>query len=352
MIQNQEIYSENRKINKQEIENKSIFLESKPRRLMLVLTSKCNLSCIMCDRKGNNYSLSEESIKGIIRFFPYLDSIMWQGGEVFIVDYFKEFFQEAMRYPQLVQEINTNGLLIDNEWVNLLQKANTRLIFSIDSTEKEVYEHIRKGAKFENLMNNINLLNEIKQDAKDLKITKTINIVIMRSNYKLLDKFIDFALKYKFSGLNFLKISGNACPQENIFQPIDAEALNYLRKEFPGVIEKCRGLNITISHELSSIICEREDALREAPQMDKENKLFCLMPWVSLFIDGSQNGMVYPECLCRRPIGNIFKHTLEEIWNNNNVQNYRKRIVNGNLENWCNNHCVNGSANKDFLQNW
>ncbi|MDD4894255.1 MAG: radical SAM protein, partial [Candidatus Omnitrophica bacterium] len=124
-------------------------LGSRVRRLGIVLTSECNINCIMCERKLNNFTLPRQALEQIIGFFPYLDSIMWQGGEVFMVDYFKDFFEQASKFPQLAQEINTNGLLITQEWSEAIAKANTRMIFSIDSTDKDTYEYIRKGARFE-----------------------------------------------------------------------------------------------------------------------------------------------------------------------------------------------------------
>ena len=175
----------------------------------------------------------------------------------------------------------------------------------------------------------------------------------MRSNYKTLDSFIDFALKYGFSGIHFLNMVGGACPEENIFSPLDTEALNYLKSTFPLIIEKAKHYGINISHELSPFLEEANcssDACGDMGEHHKTDRLFCSMPWRSLFIDGSQNGNIYPECLCRKPIGNIFSNSLDEVWNNNEMQEYRKRIVNRNIENWCNSNCVNGLVSKDFLQ--
>lgn len=347
----QDLFLENREINKREIGQKAIKLISKPRRLMVILTAKCNIACIMCERKVSKSTLPERFIRCIIDIFPYLELVAWQGGEVFLVDYFKDLFQEAMRYPHLVQEINTNGLLLNKEWVKMIGRANTRLIFSIDSTEKEAYEYIRKGAKFENLIENINLIREIEKSSSNVKLDKTINIVIMRSNYRTLEAFIDFALEYKFSGLNFLNMIGDVCPQENIFRPPDIEALNYLKSNFPFIIKRAKSCGINLSHELSPFLYEDNNPYNVSEPSNRDG-LFCVMPWKSLFIDGSQEGTVYPECLCRRPIGNIFKNSLAEIWDNEEMQNYRKKIARGDLQNWCNSKCVKGLINKDFLQEY
>lgn len=324
-------------------------LKSKARRLMVVLTSICNINCIMCERKSN-YILPKKTVEQIVDFFPYLDSIMWQGGEVFLVDYFKEIFQEASRYPQLTQEINTNGLLITEEWAEIIARRDTRLIFSIDSTDKNIYEYIRKGARFQTLIRNITLLKQTRQRYGKLG-SDIINVVVLRSNYQQLDSFIDFALKYGFCGINFLHMIGNVCPNENILNPPDKEAVGYLKRAIPDVIERGNSFGINVTYDFATMLSDTElsEGGNGITTID-EDKLFCLLPWKSLFVDGSQEGDVYPECICRKPVGNIFKESLQEIWNNRNMQLYRKRILDKDLKNWCNPNCIKGMVNKNFLQ--
>lgn len=350
LTSNQTVYLENKRLNQSEIMERKVILESKIRRLMVVLTSECNLNCIMCERKLNNSTLPMETLKQIIEFFPYLDSIMWQGGEVFIVEYFKEFFNEASKYPQLTQEINTNGLLITEDWVETIAKANTRLIFSIDSIDKNIYEYIRKGAKFQTLIRNITSLKQARQrysrnDARDI-----INVVVMHSNYQHLDSFIDFAVRYGFRGLNFMCMIGNICPEENIFDPPDNEAIVYLRQLMPRIVEEANALGINVTYDFAPCLSgSKPVALNNSPAATDAN-LFCSLPWRSLFIDGSQGGKVYPECICRVPVGDIFKASLEQIWNNENMQLYRKKIIEADLESWCNSNCSKGMVNKDLLR--
>ena len=68
-----DLYLENLNVNQKEIAQKAFMLISKPRRLMVVLTGRCNISCVMCDRKVSDFTLPERSIKDIIDFFPYLE---------------------------------------------------------------------------------------------------------------------------------------------------------------------------------------------------------------------------------------------------------------------------------------
>lgn len=56
-MHNQQTYLNNKKYNQAEIAEGKIVLESQLRRLMVVLTSRCNISCIMCERKFSNFTL-------------------------------------------------------------------------------------------------------------------------------------------------------------------------------------------------------------------------------------------------------------------------------------------------------
>ena len=60
-----------------EIANKKTILNSKPRNLMVVLSNKCNIACIMCLTSRSKWELPKERLDEIILMFPYLERIMW-----------------------------------------------------------------------------------------------------------------------------------------------------------------------------------------------------------------------------------------------------------------------------------
>lgn len=348
------LYLDNKMLNELEIKQEKIVLESKLRKLIVVLTNKCNLRCIMCTRKAGNLSLPSEVMKQVRETFPYLDFISWQGGEVFLVDYFKQILEEASRYPHIQQEITTNGTLITKEWAELIARANVRLIFSMDSLTKETYEYIRKGARFEDALEGISLLREARKNYSKPKPLDFINIVVMRSNYRELEKFVDFALNSNFDGLNFIYLDDTLVPQENIFKPLDLEAVGYLRKAIPNIFNNAKHYGIVISCEFASLLSDStanndSDSVKQ-PLLGKD-ELLCLLPWMRICIDCSRGGAeVFPECLCERSVGNLLENTLDEIWNNELMQLYRRKILSNTYANWCSDRCVKGMVNKDFLR--
>lgn len=353
-------------LNEIEITQGKTILESKPRGLGIALTNRCNLRCIMCSVWKEPWDMPEKSLKEITALFPYLERILWQGGEVFLSPYFEDLFEEISAYPHIRQDINTNGLLIDKNWAKKLIKANANIIFSIDGITKETYEYIRKGAKFADLIKSIDLINEYAKEEKQdehyngKRCSIIINLVVMKSNYRELDGFIDFAKKYGFHRLQITPVDiGN---QENIFIYKDIEALRYINKIIPELISKAKTYGISVSNwlpDIDNLISEsRENGplkKREIINYAEENKvtipvnnrLSCNWPWQFLFIDWG--GRVRPQCFCVKPVGNVLENSIEEVWNSNFIQMYRQKLFNNDYKHWCDERCIAGKIPTESL---
>jgi tetratricopeptide (TPR) repeat protein len=104
-----------------EILQNKIILKSKPVKMHVVLTTKCNLKCIMCNVCTNEYTISKNYIEIIKGYLPYLEEISWQGGELFLYDKFEELIKLAAKY-KVEQEFVTNGLLLDKRRIEMVAK--------------------------------------------------------------------------------------------------------------------------------------------------------------------------------------------------------------------------------------
>lgn len=330
------IFETNRKLNEKEIKEEKIILESKPQILMLILTADCNLRCIMCPRPLSGYSLTYEAFEKIECLFPYLELINWGGGgEVFLANNFKKFFLKATPYRHIRHDITTNGLLIDEEWTEILVQNNVHLTCSIDSPVRETYEHIRRGARFENLISNIEIINRYKQRYNS-KIKLVLNVVVMKCNYKELHLFPEFCKKHGFAQLRFEYLRPVIHPEHDIFTVRkDLDAIEYLKTIMPQIECECRESGIILDSCIRSFL-----NFNSTSSDDSNNLIFnCKLPWKKLLIDGSSKGRVTPDCLCPHLLGNIFDNSIEEIWNGEVMQLYRRNILNRTALNWCSSAC-------------
>jgi len=351
-----QLFQANKELNEKEIESKSTILNSKPRLLMIVLTTRCNLRCIMCQRytPGKGLTFPFETIKQIYSLFPYLEGINWQGGEVFLVDYFKELFLEVKKYPNICQSIITNGLLINEEWAKIIAESRINLGYSIDGVTKHTYEKIRKGAKFEDLLKSAEIVNKAIRKKKG-EVNLFINAVVMRSNYKELSLFPRFCKEF---GFNFLRLDfvGKELPEEDLLNQKDDDVLNYLRKVIPEIKYECSCLGIDFDYTKINLNQEKEtpsSGNREEVKLDdKKDKdaLKCKLPWKKLFIDISTGGSVRPGCLCNYSLGSIMDKQIGQLWNNEIMQQYRSHLAGTNIENFCSKVCLDNLVDRYELE--
>ncbi len=342
-----ELFFKNKILNENEISQKKIILKSKPRGMIVNLTTKCNLKCRMCRVQKFSWEIPRETVSEITEYFPYLEYLSWLGGEVFLSDYFEELFEKAASYPNIRQDITTNGLFIDERWAERLVKANVNLIFSIDGVTKETYEYIRREAKFEDLLKSIDMVNKYKKRYHNISINNIftiINFVVMKSNYREMEQVVDFAKKNKFDAIAFLPILAETS-SENIFYYNDPEALGYIKKIMPIILSKVQNYGINLKNHLP--LNENDDKGEQKSYKNDfgflntiRTNILCHWPWQSLYINS--NGTLMPQCFCKREIGNVGSNSLEEVWNNNRMQLYRRKLLNNDYVNFCNPECISG----------
>ena len=253
----EDVFLENKRLNEQEIREGKTVLSSKVRSLVVTLTTKCNISCIMCEEKFIPWDIPDTILKEIISLFPYLEDIIWQGGEVLILDYFKDLLHQANQFPHLHQSVITNGLPIDEALAGELVRDNIELTFSIDAVTKESYEAIRKKGNFQRLLKSIALVNSLRKDHAYKNMSFRMHTVVMKSNYRELEMFVDFAKQYQFDALHLMPIWGNLNSVENIFYHKDTQALEYLNQHIANGLRKAKEYNLNV---LNSLPCKGEMA--------------------------------------------------------------------------------------------
>jgi radical SAM protein with 4Fe4S-binding SPASM domain len=129
-----------------------------------------------------------------------------------LVEYAKSFSDEV--------SFNTNGLLLTKELIKDLSDAGLDwLIISVDGATKYTYEKIRRGAKFDTLMSNIELLNRMNVKFKvRLQICKQPDneneIKLWKRTFMFLADSIRVGNRFDPQGKNGYKVrQPKSCPQ-------------------------------------------------------------------------------------------------------------------------------------------
>ena len=334
LIPKYDVYLQNKFLNEYEIACKKFVLKSKPRTLQIVLFDKCVFNCIMCTQKDKkyNYLLPERYMEETFHLLPYVDSVIWQGGEVFLWDNFIPVLNLTSRYKRITQSIITNFQTITkNQIKSLSQINNLKLIISIDGSTKKLYEDIRCGSSFDRLIDNINLLNKYRLKYKT-DISLHINFVVMHENYNDILNIISFAKKYMFESVSYIKCRETKNYNNRI---TDYDKICIDRLLNFATIKSVKD-NIQVNVEYLSSILKNKNKIKNI----KTDTLVCKLPFYKLLL--AEDFGFAPECSCFKRFDYNNKNiSMKQMWNSNLMQKYRKHVLetedNSSI---CNSNCL------------
>lgn len=339
----------NRVLNELETFQKKTVLQSKPRDLQAVLTNKCNLNCKMCVNDKIDWELSAVTLNSIKDNMKYFERILWQGGEAFLYHDFLGLLKLANK-NKVVQSIMTNALLIDEETADVITKTDTDIVISIDSVNPKVYSYIRSGAKFEQLIESLELLTKYKK-INNSKTSFDMAAIIMHSTCRELFDFIDFAEKYGLRSICLKQTDVNDAAGD---ERLTDEDIIFLRSNKLNLINRIKNSPVRFEMNLSCFFespkntqhKHKEENSKHENKKVKEKaktvyseKLYCQRPWNSVYIE--YKGFFMPTCKCfGGSMEYIDNKTIEEVWNSDVFVNYRKQIGENKFSECCSNLCV------------
>jgi len=168
-----------------------------PSLIEIELSNVCNLMCTMCDgelsSKIRRYReklppipqlYDEEFLKELKFFLHYLEELRINGGEPFAQKIAMDLMEMAPNRLKIV--VATNGTILNDKVIDLIDRRNIHFNISIDSLEKKRYESIRVGADFDQVMKNLDQFIEF-----DRKTCLMVNP--MRNNWTEMVEFWEFA---------------------------------------------------------------------------------------------------------------------------------------------------------------
>jgi len=140
-----------------------------PRTIELELSNICNLQCVMCSGRVSSsirkfreglepisMVYDDKFVEQLKEFIPHLKHMYFYGGEPFLIDIYYKIWGEVIKLnPGINLYAVTNGTVFNDKVQSILEKTKFGVTISVDSLNKELFEKIRVGAKFEVVMHNI-----------------------------------------------------------------------------------------------------------------------------------------------------------------------------------------------------
>lgn len=313
----------------------------RPIAIQLETTTKCNLRCRHCestlwDRKGHDMAFSD--FKKIIDKFPYLIQVLLQGiGEPFMC---KDIFRmiEYCESNKIISGTTTNGTLLNKEMAEkIVDSRLSWLIVSIDGSAKGSFEKIRIGANFDQVIENIEYLAELRKKTGKPRII--VHFTASNNNINELPEIVKLSKKI---GAEFLEIQDMHYWGKTENKPEVKSKTLYSDKEQFELSKKyinesmLEAKKIGIQFDILGTGA-RKTLFTESDTQIHANQLLCKKMWRSCSI--TYDGFVIP-CTCTPDpniinFGNILEQDFDSIWNGSKYLELRKLRMEGKLPSFC-----------------
>lgn len=301
-----------------------------PTNMMLELSARCNLHCIMCAREfaygqamDQGFMPLDKAKMIIDKVIPYLTSIGLTGlGETFLYPHLEEICRYIKkRKPNIIITLSTNAHFKGyTEIIDRIIPFIDNLQVSVDGIG-EIYEKIRPNTDFSFIAKNIRYTAE---KCKKYGVELKLNLVLMPQNIHNLKDVIDFAKDVGVGSveMNPMNIASNP-GMNRVFYGF------FVSDEYRRICEQTRLYAKERGMELSLL-----------PFQEKPNFQDCPFPWEHPYI--TWNGYFVP--CCGKPFpkllnfGNVFEaDDLMDIINGAKAQEFRKQWQQQKAPRFCHN---------------
>ncbi len=273
----------------------------------------CNLRCTMCAfsdprvaRLGKHQmpiQLFEKIAREVFQHASYLTLSCLT--EPLMSKDFPERLEILKSHPVPFTEMITNGQLLGERVIRkMIEVPLTRIGISIDGATAETYEHIRQRASFSRLLEKIELLQELKQQAGSSLPQLRVNHVISETN---VHEFEDVLALAESLGAGAVDVRTIIPFRNAVDQGTEKDA-------FWSRIGECR--------EILAEWCRRTGVddigyLRQTPDeivlFESGQKVICKRPWNTAAIHFNGDVLICTTWM-RDPVGNLARQSFEEIW--------------------------------------
>ncbi|MBN2804333.1 MAG: SPASM domain-containing protein [Deltaproteobacteria bacterium] len=320
-----------------------------PVELFIEPTKHCNIKCRMCCHPDVFDVARKRKPKGAInladnyyeQLVPLMDEAVFLYavgvGEPLLTPGISDFLLTAASH-ELTTWINTNGMVLNDKLSQKLAQAPLgRLVFSISAGEKELYEKVHEGAKWEKLWEGFEAYQRQVEKAGFLGDIY-VNFVVQNDNMEELPLLAKRLKKYYVSGISIKPIADIG----GIRTP-DIYKKSYIPKDDDQIIEQTKKIlddsGITLELDTYTGGC-RDDDTRSG---------ICVHPFRTLFVNVF--GDVYPCCFAdifepeELKIGSLENGTTaEEIWYGEKADKVRQRMLDKDYLDGCK-KCIAGNLN-------
>jgi sulfatase maturation enzyme AslB (radical SAM superfamily) len=198
-----------------------------PTNVNFAFDRSCNLSCPTCRNvaimaNGEEIEFIDKTMSRVINEFGKSITMLYLSGSAdpFASKSIRKLLLDfdLSKFPKLRQiHLHTNGLLLNEKMWNSLSHIHhliNTIEISIDASNKETYEIVRRGGNWETLITNLEFISKIKMG------DKRVSFVVQDSNYMEMEDFYNLMMSIFNGDVNvyFNKITNWGTYNEDEFK--------------------------------------------------------------------------------------------------------------------------------------
>jgi MoaA/NifB/PqqE/SkfB family radical SAM enzyme len=298
------------------------------------LSNYCNIRCAMCHVSAP--ALNKESGRLTMPlgdFKKIANDIFWQtrslhlscAYEPLVVKHFDRCLVVSKEFRIPFVSFATNAMLMDEHTCDVMIKsAIDEVVVSADGSTASTFESIRRGAIFSRLIQNLELL-------KDLKARRNRDKPVLRMNYTLMDKNImelpAFIDKFSDLGMKVLELR----PLKRLVEELDVEddltqeGIKAYNRLFSAIQRACFMKNIRLIALPQMAAHDKVERRKEKPSSVNLKKNPCILPLTTLQITATGDLKL---CMCEQPVvGNILDKRYEDIMNSERARQFLRSVA-------------------------
>ena len=280
------------------------------------IINRCNLRCKMC-----YFSLEEVRNKPRIEMpiplfekiakdlFPVASQLVISAGaEPLCAKNFPKMLEIASTYDIPHTAFFTNAMLLNQENISTIVRSGVNVItVSFDGANPQTFEGIRRGAKFDNVVENIRLLQETKKQLGRATPAIHFGVVLMQSNIRELSDVLRLA---KELGVERVTAS-HLIPYTELGSK--EESLNHSRELANQCLDEARNTAQELEMPFDAPPNFPEPSERQQPT-SLPQRLECYWPFREILI--RPDGSVQPCCYWYEDtsMGEFNESRFTEIW--------------------------------------
>jgi MoaA/NifB/PqqE/SkfB family radical SAM enzyme len=274
-----------------------------------------------CQRAGKD--MSAETFRHVFSQFPYVSRLDVQGiGEPLINPAFRSMLELSARRKARIQ-FYTNGTLMSSKISQqLVDLQVAEVSVSLDGASASVYEFIRRGARFDRVVGNVQALVDAKQRARSEQPYIRLAMVATSHNVAEMPDLVRLAHK--------LGVDEVAITRLRDIAPFLSDWICDPTEMAEGIAESKRK-----AEELSMrFLVEFTPAYGSDPRSGGTSSRRCLWPWLSVnvTIDGFLTPCSYVPCHEGWGLGNLLETPFMGLWNAAPYRTLRRKLRSGFVE--------------------